>query len=154
MSKAAEFLADYGSYHRDVRNELTHVVGIPAILLSALMATANVPLFAIGGVYVDLGWVVVAALTAFYVSLNVTLGVAMGVVLVALQVLGVVAFGRSLWVALGLFVGGWALQFVGHIWEGKRPAFTKNAIHLLIGPAWIVEKCLERLGVTVVRADG
>lgn len=147
MSKAVRYLDDYGLYHRDSRNELTHAVGIPLILLSILTCAANVRLFEAAGLTVDLGWVLVAGLTVYYGTLNVTLGLAMGVVLAVLQLVGVVALGRSLWWALTLFVVGWALQFVGHMWEGKRPAFTRNAIHLLIGPVWIVHKLLERLGL-------
>ena len=37
-----------------------------------------------------------------------------------------------------MFVGGWALQFLGHYYEGKKPAFLKNGLHLLIGPLWIL----------------
>jgi len=43
---------------------------------------------------------------------------------------------------LGLFVGGWMLQFLGHIFEGKPPAFFKNPKFLLIGPLWWFKKVL------------
>lgn len=46
--------------------------------------------------------------------------------------------------AIGLFVIGWVLQFVGHIYEGKRPAFTTNLVHLLIGPLWILAASMPR----------
>jgi uncharacterized membrane protein YGL010W len=42
--------------------------------------------------------------------------------------------------ALGLFVVGWILQFIGHAFEGKAPAFFKNPIYLLVGPVWLVKK--------------
>jgi uncharacterized membrane protein YGL010W len=48
------------------------------------------------------------------------------------------------WLALWLFAGGWALQFVGHIFEGRRPAFFKNATHLLVGPIYIMSRALGR----------
>lgn len=44
--------------------------------------------------------------------------------------------------ALGLFVGGWILQFIGHFIEGKPPAFFKNPTFLIIGPLWWVKKVL------------
>ena len=43
-------------------------------------------------------------------------------------------------IALGLFIFGWILQFVGHMFEGKPPAFFKNPIYLLVGPIWAVKK--------------
>lgn len=41
---------------------------------------------------------------------------------------------------LGLFIFGWILQFIGHIFEGKPPAFFSNPIYLLVGPVWWVLK--------------
>jgi len=39
-----------------------------------------------------------------------------------------------------LFVVGWIFQFVGHIFEGKPPAFFSNPAYLLIGPIWLFKK--------------
>jgi uncharacterized membrane protein YGL010W len=39
-----------------------------------------------------------------------------------------------------IFVGGWALQFLGHKFEGKSPAFLRNLLHFLVGPAWILRE--------------
>jgi uncharacterized membrane protein YGL010W len=48
--------------------------------------------------------------------------------------------------ALVLFFGGWAVQFIGHaVYEKRSPAFLKNLLHLLVGPAWLVERALARL---------
>jgi uncharacterized membrane protein YGL010W len=40
------------------------------------------------------------------------------------------------WLALGLFVGGWFLQFVGHAVEGKPPEFFSDWRFLLVGLKW------------------
>lgn len=45
-------------------------------------------------------------------------------------------------VALGLFIGGWILQFIGHFFEGKAPSFFRNPIYLLVGPIWWLLKVL------------
>lgn len=47
--------------------------------------------------------------------------------------------------ALGLFIGGWILQFVGHAIEGRPPAFLKNPLYLIIGPYWLVKKIFRSL---------
>ncbi len=39
--------------------------------------------------------------------------------------------------AIAAFVAGWILQFVGHAYEGKSPAFLTNLVHLLVGPLWV-----------------
>jgi uncharacterized membrane protein YGL010W len=53
----------------------------------------------------------------------------------------IVVFFNWRW-GVGLFVGGWILQFIGHIFEGKLPAFFSNPIYLIVGPYWWVRKTL------------
>ncbi len=44
---------------------------------------------------------------------------------------------HRLWAwALGLFVAGWVLQFVGHAFEGKPPEFFKDWRFLFVGVRW------------------
>jgi uncharacterized membrane protein YGL010W len=47
---------------------------------------------------------------------------------------------RLLFVAVGLFVFGWVLQFVGHAVEGKPPEFFKDWRFLLVGSRWWAAK--------------
>ncbi len=42
--------------------------------------------------------------------------------------------------SLGLFVVGWILQFVGHWFEGKLPAFFSDVRFLFVGPLWWLKK--------------
>jgi len=46
-------------------------------------------------------------------------------------------FVRGLWMyALGLFFFGWALQFIGHAFEGKEPEFFHDWRFLFVGVRW------------------
>jgi uncharacterized membrane protein YGL010W len=56
--------------------------------------------------------------------------------------------------ALALFVTGWVFQFVGHAIEGNQPAFFRNPVYLLVGPAWLARRALSavRPGKTDGRA--
>jgi uncharacterized membrane protein YGL010W len=45
-----------------------------------------------------------------------------------------------LWPAIGLFVLGWILQFVGHAVEGKPPEFFKDWRFLFVGLRWWLAK--------------
>ncbi|MFO1518932.1 MAG: DUF962 domain-containing protein [bacterium] len=56
----------------------------------------------------------------------------------------VVVFFNWKW-GVGLFVGGWILQFLGHAFEGKPPAFFKNPKYLVIGPLWLAQKGMRKL---------
>ena len=49
--------------------------------------------------------------------------------------------------ALGLFVVGWILQFVGHAIEGNQPAFFGNPVYLLVGPWWLVRRLGAAIGL-------
>ncbi|CAN5571623.1 hypothetical protein BH10ACI2_BH10ACI2_26170 [soil metagenome] len=44
--------------------------------------------------------------------------------------------------ALGLFVAGWILQFIGHYFEGKPPEFMKDYRFLFVGLRWWFKKVL------------
>jgi uncharacterized membrane protein YGL010W len=39
---------------------------------------------------------------------------------------------------VGIFVVGWIIQFVGHYYEGRKPAFVDDLIGLAIGPLFVV----------------
>jgi uncharacterized membrane protein YGL010W len=56
-------------------------------------------------------------------------------------------------VAGGLFVGGWALQFIGHhYFEKNKPAFFSDPYYLLVGPVWVAAEWLDLLGLPVPEA--
>jgi len=45
--------------------------------------------------------------------------------------------------AAQLFVGGWALQALGHRIEGNRPAFFRDPFYLMVGPLWVAREVSE-----------
>lgn len=47
--------------------------------------------------------------------------------------------------AVMLFLGGWALLFLGHRIEGNRPAFFQGVIYFLVGPIWVAKEIKEFL---------
>jgi uncharacterized membrane protein YGL010W len=51
-----------------------------------------------------------------------------------------------------LFAAGWALQFVGHAFEGKQPEFFRDYRFLFVGLRWWLAKVGKREGVTGRRA--
>ena len=70
-----------------------------------------------------------------------------GIPLIALSlpVLVLAALVRPLWlVAAALFVIGWAFQFVGHAYEGKRPEFFHDWRFLFVGLRWWLAKIRGR----------
>ncbi len=40
--------------------------------------------------------------------------------------------------SVGIFVVGWIIQFIGHYYEKKKPAFMDDVIGLAIGPLFVL----------------
>lgn len=136
-------LDEYGSYHRALGNELCHVLGIPCIVAGAATLLGAVPLVTVGEFGITLAEVVTFGIIAFYLVSARLLGLVTGTLMALL-----VAGGRALplGVGLALFLAGWAVQFIGHaVYEKRSPAFLRNLLHLLVGPAWLVYRALTRL---------
>jgi uncharacterized membrane protein YGL010W len=48
----------------------------------------------------------------------------------------------------GLFVGGWALQYIGHsVFEKNKPSFHGDPYYLLVGPVWVAAEWMRLLGL-------
>lgn len=147
-------LAIYAAYHCDSRNRATHFIGIPAIVLSLLIALALWRL-RIGGVAVSSALLVGAAALLGWIALDVGVGLAMVLIVVPMWLLAewlARATGASVvWIVFAvLFVGGWVFQFVGHAYEGRRPALVDNLFQAFIGPMFLVAETFIALGL---RAD-
>ena len=143
---ALDLMSQYAEYHRDKRNIVTHFVGIPLIVfaIGILLARAS-----IGGV--TLAWIVWALATLWYLTRgNLVLGIATSVVNAVLIALAHPFAGVPLvpWLGwgIGFFVLGWIVQFVGHYYEGRKPAFVDDIVGLLVGPMFVVGEWLFALG--------
>lgn len=143
---AIDLLAQYAAYHRDRRNIATHFVGIPLIVfaIGVLLGRASV-----GGI--NLAWIVWGVATAWYLTRgNLALGIAVSAVNGALMALAIpLAAGTTAgWLGwgIGVFVFGWILQFIGHYYEGRKPAFVDDLVGLLVGPMFVVAEWMFAAG--------
>jgi len=141
-------LASYASVHKDPRNKATHFIGIPVIVFSLLLILSlwRLPF---GGVSAALTVAILAVLG--WMALDLGIGLVMAVLMLvgwyAAEVLASALGAGSTWGAfLVLFVGGWILQFLGHHYEGKRPALLDNIFQAFIGPMFLVAETMVVLG--------
>ena len=59
------------------------------------------------------------------------------VIAIAILLVPLMLWWPKAWeVAAGLFVLGWAFQFIGHAFEGKPPEFFKDWRFLFVGLRW------------------
>jgi uncharacterized membrane protein YGL010W len=155
---APELMVQYAHYHRDRRNIATHLVGIPLIVLSIGMLLSWVSVD-IAGQAITLAALLWALSTLWYLTRgNLLLGVATSAVNGALFALahtpeaatgwGLSALYDAAWLpGLVVFVIGWIIQFVGHIFEGRKPAFVDDVVGLLVGPMFVVGEVLMMAGM-------
>ena len=150
MRNANQLMIDYAAYHRDKRNIATHFVGIPLIVFSIGVLLAR-PAFEVGGIVLTPVWIIWALATAWYLTLgNLALGIAVSVVNGLLIYLAWPLASGSVasWLGwgIGTFVVGWVIQFIGHYYEGKKPAFVDDLLGLLTGPMFVTAEALFALG--------
>ena len=148
MRTLEQQITQYAAYHRDRRNIATHFVGVPIIVFSVLLAL--VP-FAVGGVNIALIALTLAAI--YYIYLDRGLGTAMLIFLFVGYLIAVYLNARLghagivIGTAAALFVIGWIIQFVGHKYEGVKPAFTDDLMGLVIGPLFVMTEIFFLLGL-------
>jgi uncharacterized membrane protein YGL010W len=147
---ALDLMVQYARYHRDRRNIATHFVGIPLIVfaIGILLARAQ---FQLGDLQLSAAWLLWGASSIWYLSRgNLVLGLATALVNAVLMALAepLAAGSAASWLGwgIGMFVLGWIIQFVGHYYEGRKPAFVDDLVGLLVGPMFVVGEALFALG--------
>ena len=149
MRNLEQQITQYAAYHRDRRNIATHFVGVPMIVLSVVLALVPWAIFG-----VNLALIAVGIGAIYYLVLDRALGTAMLAFLFFCCYLVAVYLnarldntGVIMGLAASLFIIGWAIQFVGHKFEGMKPAFTDDIIGLAIGPLFIMTELFFALGL-------
>jgi uncharacterized membrane protein YGL010W len=150
MSAATDLMAKYATYHRDRRNIATHFVGIPLIVFGVGGLLAR-PSFAVGAWPVTPAAVAWALSTLWYLTRgNLVLGLAVSLanLILILAALPLGQLDTLAWLgwSLAAFAVGWAIQFVGHYYEGRKPAFVDDLRGLLVGPMFVAGEALFALG--------
>jgi uncharacterized membrane protein YGL010W len=148
MKSLVDHLSQYAAYHRDPRNIASHFIGIPLIVVAVAVLLSR-PQWA--GGWLSPAVLVSLASAWFYVRLEVRLGVLMTALLGLCVWAGHVLAQQStlVWLAsgIGMFVIGWAIQFVGHHYEGRKPAFVDDVTGLIVGPLFVVVELAFLLGM-------
>ena len=137
MKSLVDHLSQYAAYHRDPRSIVSHFIGIPLIVVAVAVLLARPQWAGVSpAVLLTLGAAV------FYLRLELRLGLLMTLLLGLAVWLGhsLAALSTGAWLGwgVGLFVVGWGIQFVGHYYEGRKPAFIDDVTGLIVGPLFVV----------------
>jgi uncharacterized membrane protein YGL010W len=150
MKTLLDQLSNYADYHRSERNITTHLVGVPMIVL-ALMVLLSRPTWVVNELALSPAVFIVVVLLLYYLRLHIAMGLIMSALLVSGLFLSawVATLDDAIWLAAGVggFLLGWVIQFVGHYFEGRKPAFFDDVMGLAIGPLFVVAEALFKLGL-------
>lgn len=149
MKTLEEQMSFYAAYHQDARNKATHFFGVPLIAFS-LMIPLGWLRTDLEGFSLSAALVVTALLLLYYLLLDIPLGLAccalFGLMLWGADGLSQAPLGASLSWFLALFVGGWALQLWGHVYEGRKPALVDNLFQVFVAPIFLAAEVFFALG--------
>ena len=150
MRQAIDLLTQYAEYHRDRRNITTHLIGVPMIVFAIGVLLAR-PSFEVGGLALTPAWIAFAAAAVWWLTrgdlmLGAAVSLATGVLIWLAQPLAAGTVVTWLAFGIGIFVVGWIIQFVGHWYEGRKPAFVDDVTGLLVGPMFVTAEILFALG--------
>ena len=150
MKTLIDHLSQYADYHRDPRNIHTHFVGVPMIMFAVVILLSR-PVWLLGSLPVTPALACALAASVFYFRLDTRFGLAMAALLAAMLAVAqwVALQSTTLWLAtgIGMFVVGWVIQFIGHYYEGRKPAFVDDLVGLIVGPLFVVAEWAFALGL-------
>ena len=149
MQTLEQQMSFYAAYHQDPRNKASHFVGVPMIIFGLFIALgwARVE---VGGATLTAAMLLAAVVLLWYFLLDVPLALAMlGVNALLLYLADGVSTQPmatgALWF-LVFFGGGWVIQLVGHLWEGRKPALVDNFFQIFVAPIFLAAEVFFALG--------
>lgn len=147
--KLMDMLTAYAAAHQHPFNIFVHMIGIPTIMLGALIPLTWVGLD-VAGFTINLAHLAMLGFFVFYMSLDklfaiVFLVFAMCIVWFAGR-LGSMPMAVSGSIAAAAFVGGYLAQFIGHAVEKSMPVLVKHPIQAnLAAPFFTVVEIFKLL---------
>ena len=149
MKTLEDQMACYAAYHQDARNKFSHFIGVPAIVLGVMVALAWLRVD-VAGTPVSAAAVITVILLAYYLKLDIPLGLAMTIVFAALlylaELIAALPMKEGVSWFLVLFAGGWVIQLIGHIYEGRKPALVDNLFQIFVAPIFLCAEVFFALG--------
>lgn len=149
MQSLEQQMSFYAAYHQDPRNKASHFLGVPMIIFGLFIALgwARVE---VGGVTLTAAMLLGAAVLVWYFLLDVALALAMLALNALLLYLADRVSAQPLGVGAAWFLvffgGGWVIQLIGHVWEGRKPALVDNFFQIFVAPIFLAAEVFFALG--------
>jgi len=150
MQTLEQQMAFYAAYHRDTRNKLSHFIGVPVIVFGVMLALSW-PRFELASFELTPAMLLTAWILIYYLLLDVPLGLTMLLVLGLLLYAADLVARMPIMIGIGVFVvsfvGGWIIQLVGHVFEGRKPALADNLFQIFVAPIFLAAEATFALGM-------
>jgi uncharacterized membrane protein YGL010W len=154
MKSLAEQLNGYAAYHGDWRNKLTHFLGVPLVTFALFLALGWLRFVHDPDVPYTGATLFYLVVFLYYLALDWQVALLQapftGFLLWLADRVALWPFPEGALVFLATFLGGWAIQLVGHVYEGKRPALADNLLQIFNAPLFLTVEVAFLLGY---RAD-
>ena len=165
MKTIDNWFDEYGESHQNKTNKIIHWICIPLIFWSIIALLSLIPhsyldVFPNNLLNELMHWGTVVIILGLLFYLRLSFKIFVGMLFVSICILSEICYtlylfnSNKFWglfeysninsneflfyLAFGIFILAWILQFVGHKIEGKKPSFFKDIQFLLIGPAWLL----------------
>tara|TARA_Y100001970_G_scaffold52986_1_gene67055 strand:- start:31328 stop:31798 length:471 start_codon:yes stop_codon:yes gene_type:complete len=156
MKNINDWNKEYGSYHLNKTNKIIHWICIPLIIFSLFGLLSIIEFdFTINEKKYKINILVIFIILTlgYYLRLSRNLAIGMLVISIFLkESIDIIALNtkiETLYLYLGIFIIAWIGQFIGHKFEGKKPAFLKDLQFLLIGPLWLLSYIYNKLNIKI-----
>ncbi len=152
MRTVEEQLSNYKSVHFNKRNIVTHFVGIPLIIWAVtVLLSLNTFTIELTNTHISFTpaiiFFTITLLYYFKLHLKLALGMLFYIAINLYLASLVSVMENAITIAIVVFVVGWVLQFIGHIFEKAKPAFVDDLMGLVIGPLFLMAEVYFSLGL-------
>ena len=149
MQNISELMSSYQRYHTKAITQATHFIGVPCIVFSIQVALGWF-LISFHSISISFAWIAVIILAIYYFLLDIVIGSVTVFFLILLTYFAQCIThhhfsSMGLMIFLSTFIVGWVAQFMGHCFEGNRPAFTDNILQVFVAPVFLVTELLLAL---------
>jgi len=139
MKNIIKQMSTYNQYHTKPITKITHFIGIPFILFAMqfYFSTIHLPFGFTNNL--SLAWPILFALIIYYAFLDLTLSALFTLISFPLTYWAQLSTNYfTFYLPLSLFILGWTFQFIGHYFEGKKPALLFNFFQIIIAPLFLM----------------
>jgi uncharacterized membrane protein YGL010W len=131
-------IAHYAQSHQNIINEALHCVCVPLIMFSLVGLIHTLHPLA--------GLAFLSASMIYYMRLSARAAVLMAVWSSVMWMAITSLQAKQVLIYTTIFVLAWIGQFIGHKLEGKKPSFFEDLQYLWVGPLFVAQVLLRRLG--------